>query len=299
MLLGLERVHLHRDFGGRDQIRQEDKPPAAELRTVAEIEILGQRVVLPATRIDDRFATPDAGRAVEVEEVARTISPAVLEHEVTIEQDRLDLREQRVILIDVSPARLDHRDLRIDEERHRPVEKVLGRDEVRIEDGDELALGDLHAGLERASLVACAIGSMDVGDVDALRRIAPHGLFGHAPRFVGRIVEDLDLEQLARILQSTDGVDETIRHVHLVVDRELDRDRRELVHRSRRDRLLPLVLHVQVHEVVPVPTVHSKNDKNEEIRPENQRFRSGHATGKSQWGMRILIIFPLFLLREP
>ena len=54
VLLRLERVHLDRDFSRRDQIRQEDEPPAAELRAVAEVEILGQRVVLPAARIDDR-----------------------------------------------------------------------------------------------------------------------------------------------------------------------------------------------------------------------------------------------------
>ena len=59
-----------------------------------------------------------------------------------------------------------------------------------------------------------------------LRRVAPHGLLGHAPRLVGRVVQDLDLEQLARIIDLADGVDQPIRDVHLVVDRELDRDRR-------------------------------------------------------------------------
>ena len=144
MLLRLERVHLHRHFGRRDQIRQEHELPAAQLRAVAEIEVLGQRVVLPAARVDDRRATPDAGRAVEVEEEARAVAAAVLEHEVAVEQDRLDLRQQRVVLVDVAPARLDHRDLRIDEERHRARQEVGGRDEVGVEDRDELALGDLQ-----------------------------------------------------------------------------------------------------------------------------------------------------------
>ena len=109
MLLRLERVHLDRHFRRRDQIRQEDEPPAAQLRAIAEVEILGQRVVLPAARIGNRVATPDAGRAVEVEEEPGAVAAAVLEHEVTVEQDRLDLGEQRVVLIDVAPARLHHR----------------------------------------------------------------------------------------------------------------------------------------------------------------------------------------------
>ena len=106
-----------------------------------------------------------------------------------------------------------------------------------------------------------------------LRRVPPHRLFGDAARLVGRIVEHLDFEQLARIVQSTDGVDQPIRDVHLVVDRKLDRDWRERAERSGGDRLLPFVLHVQVHKVVPVPAVDSKNDENEEIRRRESAFR--------------------------
>ena len=40
---------------------------------------------------------------------------AVLEHEVRVEQDRLDLRQQRIVLVHVAPSRLHHRDLRVRE----------------------------------------------------------------------------------------------------------------------------------------------------------------------------------------
>jgi hypothetical protein len=93
MLLRLEGVHLHRHFGGRDEIGQKHEAPAAQLRAVAQVEILGDRVVLPAAAIDNRRAPPDAGGAVEVEEVAGAIAAAVLENEVRVEQDRLDLRQ--------------------------------------------------------------------------------------------------------------------------------------------------------------------------------------------------------------
>ena len=110
MLLRLEGVHLHRHFGRRDDVRHEDEAPAVELRAVAEVEIFGERVVLPAAGVGDGRAAPDAGGAVEVEEPPGAVAAAVLEHEVTVEQNRLDLRQQRVVVVDVAPARLHHAD---------------------------------------------------------------------------------------------------------------------------------------------------------------------------------------------
>ena len=71
VLLRLERVHLDRHLGRGDDVRREHEPPAAQLRPVAQVEILGQRVVLPAAGVVDGGAPPDAGGAVEVEEASR------------------------------------------------------------------------------------------------------------------------------------------------------------------------------------------------------------------------------------
>ena len=154
VLLGLEGVHLDRQFGRNDDVRQEVELPPAELGAVAEIEILGQRVVLPAAAVLNRRPPPDARGAIEVEEVAGPIPSAVLEHEVRVEQDRLNLREQRVVGVDMAPARLHHGHLRIDEVMDGLVQELARRNEVRVEDGDELALRELHPGFERARLVA-------------------------------------------------------------------------------------------------------------------------------------------------
>src|SRR5262245_45428840 len=108
MLLRLEAVHFDGDFGRRDDTRDEHESPAAKLRPVAEIEVFGQRVMLPPARFVYGGASPDPGRAVEVEEPARTIAAAVLEHEMPVEQDRLDLGEERVVLVDVPPPGLHH-----------------------------------------------------------------------------------------------------------------------------------------------------------------------------------------------
>src|SRR5262249_51385358 len=152
MLLRLEGVHLDRQLRRRDQVGEEEEPPAAQLRAVAQVQILSERVVLPAARIVDRNPAPDARRAVEVEEAARAVAGAVLEHEVAVEQHGLDTREQRVVLIEVAPAGLDERQLRVLEVAHRPPEKIRWWHEVRVEDGDVLAARDPEAGVERARL---------------------------------------------------------------------------------------------------------------------------------------------------
>ena len=52
------------------------------------------------------------------------------------------------------------------------------------------------------------------------------GALGDAARLVGRIVQHLNLEQLARVVDARDRLDQPVRHVHLVVERQLDGDRR-------------------------------------------------------------------------
>ncbi len=96
--------------------------------------------MLPAACIGDRRASPHAGSAVEVEEAASAVSPAVLEDEMRVEEDRLDPREQRVVAVEVTPARLDHSHFRVAlEVAERPQEEIFRRDEIGVENRNELA----------------------------------------------------------------------------------------------------------------------------------------------------------------
>src|SRR5260221_5678437 len=195
-LLRLELLHFDRHFGRRDQPGHEDELPPAQLRAIAQIEIFRERIVLPAAGVLDCDAAPNAGSAVEIEEASAAMATAVLENEMTVEQNRLDLREQRVILVDVSPARLHHADFRIAEVRNQPREKTGGRDKNGFEDADEFAARHLQAGLERARLVVRAIVAGEVFDVDALCAESPHRAFSDPACFADGIVEDLNFDQL-------------------------------------------------------------------------------------------------------
>ena len=97
------------------------------------------------------------------------------------------------------------------------------RDEVGVEDGDELAFGHLKAGAEGSGLEAVAVGAMNVDDVVAERGIAVDDGGGDLPGFVGGVVEDLDFELLARILHGANGFDQAINDKLLVEDGQLDR----------------------------------------------------------------------------
>ncbi len=232
--------------------------------------------VLPSTRGVDRVTPPDTRGAVEIEEAAGAVAPAVLEHEVRVEQDRLDLREQRIVLVDVPPARLDHSDLRVAEVRQRLAEEVLRRHEVGVEDGDEVRFRQLESRFERAGLVATPVDAMDVRDIEAARRVTPDRQFGDVGRLVGRIVEHLDFQQLARVIHLADRVDQTVRHVHLVVNRQLDRDPRQFGERRRRQRRIrgvAPVFHVKINDVIAMPAVDRQDAQDEKIQNEDECLR--------------------------
>src|SRR5437773_2632296 len=102
--------------------------PAFDLRTVTEIEVFGQRVVFPAAGAFDTSAPPDAAGAVEVEEPARAGARGLFDEEMSVEKHRLHARQQRVLLVEMTPSRLDHADAGVGEVMNRFVKQVRLRD---------------------------------------------------------------------------------------------------------------------------------------------------------------------------
>ena len=70
--------------------------------------------------------------------------------------------------------------------------------------------------------------------------------------------------------------DQPIDDVHLVEDRELDRDDRQLVEAASRHRHPVLVLHVGVDEVVAMPPVARQDQQDEKIRGEDDSLGRRH-----------------------
>jgi hypothetical protein len=117
---------------------------------------------------------------------------------------------------------------------------------------------------------------VEVLDVEPARRLPSHGELGDVPRLVRRIVKDLDLQLVFRVVDRADRLDQPIHDVHLVVDRQLDRDDGPLVDRRRRTGRPILVFHVLVDQVIPVPPVNPENAEDEEVGEENERVEGHH-----------------------
>jgi len=93
MLLGLETVHVHRQFRRRHDVCEENKFPASELSAVAKIEILAKRIMLPPAAFLDARTAPEPGRAVEVKEPPAAAARRLFKEKMAIEEHGLHASE--------------------------------------------------------------------------------------------------------------------------------------------------------------------------------------------------------------
>ena len=169
MLLRLEAVHIHGQLGRRHQVREENKPPALELRPVAQVQILRQRVMLPTAGIRDARPPPQPGRPVEIEEPPRPAPRRLLQQQMPIEEHRLHPRQHRIRAIQMPPARLDHPHLGVGEKVDRLEQHIRRRHEVGVQNQHELSRATGHPGLQRPRLEPRPIRPVDQLNVQAAR----------------------------------------------------------------------------------------------------------------------------------
>src|SRR5205814_648894 len=128
-LLGFEAVHVDRKLAGAFNVWQVEKFPAFELRAIREVSVFGKGVVLPAAGGINCSATPDTGSTVEIKKSATAGTGAVLDDEMAVQKNGFDLRQERVIAIEIGPARLRHADFGILKIRNGPAEEIGFGDE--------------------------------------------------------------------------------------------------------------------------------------------------------------------------
>ena len=132
-------------------------------------------------------------------------------------------------------------------------QKVGGRHEIGVEDRHKFARRGFEALLQRAGLEAFPVRAMQIFDGKSQRPITLHQRFGVGMGVVGRIVEHLDLQKVLGILDLGDFVDQPLDHVALVVNRQLDGDRRQLIEMPMgRRRGVFAVLEIRADDVVTV-----------------------------------------------
>src|SRR5206468_8876449 len=129
--------------------------------------VLGEGIMLPATRFRNARFAPEAGRAVEIKEASAPAACDLLEEQMTIEKHRLHACEKGIATVEVAPARLDHADLRISEKVDGRPEQLALRHKVGVENTNEITASGGQPRLKRPRLVANAIGAMNQLDVEA------------------------------------------------------------------------------------------------------------------------------------
>ncbi len=161
---------------------------------------------------------------------------------------------------------------------HDLAQEAWLRNEVGVEDRDQVALGPRQAVVERARLVAVAVGAPDVDRVDATSAELLDLGRRDLPRFVARVVEHLDLQAIQRVVRAASSIQQPGDDGRLVVQRELDGDVRQLVighDDAVLGRLEPLAMpRAQPDQVRAVDSVTAENQENGEIEQNEGGFHA-------------------------
>ena len=222
-LLGLERRHLDRQLGGTLYVLQIKKFPSLQLGAIREVGVFGESVVLPTASLVNGHATPHAGSAVEVEEHAATSAAGVLQHEVAVEQDGLDLGQERVVRL-MCVQRVCTMPILGSVKWWMHFSRKSGGG---TKSASKIATNSPFAVFKPSSsapaLNPCSIVAMQITDWMSERGVALYQRAGHVDGFVGGVVEQLDVEFFARIVDLADRVQQAVHDVLLVEDRQAAR----------------------------------------------------------------------------
>src|SRR5690606_25460110 len=85
------------------------------LCAVRQVQIFCRGIVLPSPGRIDGFATPHAARSGEIEVATRTETRTIFDQMVSIQHQRLNLRQEIGVTVHVRPSSLDHPNSWVDE----------------------------------------------------------------------------------------------------------------------------------------------------------------------------------------
>src|SRR5713226_4904354 len=236
-LLRFEGVNVDRNFRRGFFVQQIDKPPAHQLRAKAQVRVFGERVVLPAAAHLNRFAPPDSRGAVEIKKVAAPVARRLFDHKMTVEHDRLQPSQKVVRTVDVRPAHLRAADNRVGEVMDQLAQEIRLGHKVGIEDRNQIAFRRLHAMLQRARFESRAIVAMKVMNIETGPRVSIDRRARDVDCLVGGIVQHLNLQTVARVIDLNHRLHQTLDDIHLVKERKLHGDARQFCFRELAFRL--------------------------------------------------------------
>ncbi len=277
-LLDLYGAHLRWELARNRHVIQKNEAPPGQLRPIAQVEVFGQCCRPPASRLLHTLAPPHPGRPVRVEEQSRTEASLLLDVEVSVQKESLGARQPVVALVQVAPRRLHHAHAGIGERRQEPSQKIGLRDEVRVQNEEEVAPGPPESLGESSGLVADSRAPADVFDASSAATPGGHSCRCDGGRFVRRVVEQLDLEAIARIVEGARPVDQPTDNVRLVVDGQLYGDAGQLADPALR----------QLHRRSPQPAPEEQHPVRAEGQEKKQNQRVRERSGAYRLAQRFV-----------
>src|SRR4029079_3118115 len=115
------------------------------------------------------LSAPHPGSPVEIEVPARAVYDHLLDDEMAVEHYRLDLCQQTVVAVDVTPSHLHHAQTIVGEVVDHLQQTVGTGYEVRIEDRYELPFGQFQPRFQRACFEALPVLPVVIGAVEPFR----------------------------------------------------------------------------------------------------------------------------------
>ncbi len=137
---------------------------------------------------------------------------------MTVECHRLGAGQGGIAGVEVRPARLHQAQLRaLPKVRHGLEQKVGVRAKIGVEDGDVLAARLSHSPGQRPGLEAAAVWPPQHDDVGSTLAVERRPGLCQLACLVGRIVQNLDVQPVAGIIERSHGIDDSLDHVTLVI----------------------------------------------------------------------------------
>ena len=200
---------------------------------------------------------------------------------MAVQKHGLHAREQRVASIQMAPATLDHPDFRIGEKMDCALEQIWRRYEIGVENADELAGRRFKSDRKCTCLESRPVDPVNELNIEtALTQFLNAGS-GHFPSVISRIIQDLDLEQVSRVIHFADRTQKALHHVNFIKNRKLHRYLWQLAKLAGWNSRTFAVLQEKINDEIPVNAIGRETDEHGEVtrRPNHVAEASLHKVG--------------------
>src|SRR4029077_682080 len=165
----------------------------------------------------------------------------------------------------MAPSHLDHADPGIGKMIDASPQGIWRRNEIGVQNENELAFRGLQTGFERAGLESGAVLAMKTLDVKPAR-LQERGLIGgDLAGLVRGVVQNLDLEPVPGIVEAAYGPEEPADDIVFIENRQLDGNRWQFLETLRGDDAPSPVLEKEIDDEISMNSKSRESEKDAQI----------------------------------